>query len=306
MGHKLTVRNCSPQDPRDCEAYERLKPEAVFAHMANRPNYDAREDLFFAEVDGKVIGYADVLPELGIGRVVVDYWVHPSYSPGPMVMELLHRALERARKLRAKKAHVSVPSAKLAEAELLSSLGFNEVRHYYEFRLDVSEVNLGAADRLNSAYRHLEAGGEERLVQIQNRCFAGTWGYNPNTIEDIGWRLGVRGNSPDDVILARDGSRVIGYCWTVADCGQDLSTSRNKGRIYMLGVDPDFRNRGLGKELLRAGLLHLKNKGREIIDITVDSKNKAAVKLYESEGFQLYEETLWYERIIGYPQSGNR
>ena len=67
----------------------------------------------------------------------------------------------------------------------------------------------------------------------------------------------------------------------------------------MLGVDPDFRNRGLGRELLRAGLSHLKSRGREIIDITVDSENEAAVKLYDSEGFRLCEETLWYEKIIG-------
>ena len=220
-------------------------------------------------------------------------------------MELLHRALERARKLGARKAHVSVPSVKLAEAELLLSSGFNEVRRHYEFRLDVSEASLEGADRLNAEYRHLEAGGEERLVQIQNRCFAGTWGYNPNTVEDIAWRLGIKGNSPDDAILVWDGSRVIGYCWTVADCGQDLSTGSSKGRIYMLGVDPDFRNRGLGRELLREGLLYLKNKGREIIDITVDSENDAAVRLYESEGFELCEETLWYEKIIGYPKLGN-
>ena len=299
MGHKLTVRNCNPQDPRDCEAYERLKLGAVFAHMANRPGYQPSEDLFLADVDGAIIGYLDVTAELGIGRVVLDYWVHPSYSPGPILMKLLHRALERARKLGARKAHVSVPSDKLAEAELLLSSGFNEVRRHYEFRLDVSEVNLGAADRLNSACRHLEAGEEERLVQIQNRCFAGTWGYNPNTIEDIAWRLGIKGNSPDDVIFRWDGTKLIGYCWTVADCGQAPSTGRNKGRIYMMGVLPTHRHRGVGKKLLQAGLSHLKSKGREIIDITVDSKNKAAVKLYESEGFQLYEETLWYERIIG-------
>ena len=294
MGHKFIVRNYRPQDFGAC-----VQLDPTFENRLNRPGYQPSEDLFLADVDGAIVGYLDVTAELGIGRVVLDYWVHPSYSPRPILMELLHRALERARKLGARKAHVSVPSDKLAEAELLLSSGFNEVRRHYEFRLDVSEVNLESADRLNSACRHLEAGGEERLVQIQNRCFAGTWGYNPNTIEDIAWQLGIKGNSPDDVILAWDGSRVIGYCWTVADCGQDLSTGRNKGRIYMMGVLPTHRRGGVGKKLLQAGLSHLKSKGREIIDITVDSKNKAAVKLYDSEGFQLYEETLWYEKIIG-------
>jgi mycothiol synthase len=293
MSSSFVVRNYRPQD---FDACVQLNP--TFDSGLNRPGYQPTEDLFVAEVDRAIAGYLDVTAELGIGRVVLDYWVHSSYSPRSMLTGLFDRGLERARKLGARKAQVSVHSAKLAQAELLSGLGFNQVRRHYEFRLDVSEVNLRAADRLNSAYRHLEAGEEDKLAQIQNHCFAGTWGYNPNTIKDITWRLRAKDNSPDDVILAWDESKVTGYCWTLVDCGQDLPTSRNKGRIYMLGVDPDFRNRGLGRELLRAGLSHLKSKGREIIDITVDSKNDAAVSLYESEGFRLYEETLWYEKII--------
>ena len=294
MSSSFVVRNYRPQDFGVC-----VQLDPRFEKELDRPGYQATEDLFVVEVDGAIVGYLDVTAELGIGRVVLDYWVHPWYSPGPMLTKLFDCALERARKLRAKKAHVSIPSAELAQAELLSSLGFNEVRRYYEFRLDVSEINLGAAYRLNAEYRHVEAGGEERLAEIQNRCFAGTWGYDPNTAGDIAWQLGVNANSPDDVIFRWDDNKLIGYCWTVADCGQDSSTGRGKGRIYMLGVDPDFRNRGQGRELLRAGLSHLKSKGWGIIDITVDSRNKAAVGLYESEGFQLYEETLWYEKIIG-------
>jgi mycothiol synthase len=67
----------------------------------------------------------------------------------------------------------------------------------------------------------------------------------------------------------------------------------------MLGMDADYRGRGLGKELLRAGLLHLRNKGQELIDITVDSQNIVAVTLYRSMGFQMHGETVWYEKIVG-------
>ena len=66
----------------------------------------------------------------------------------------------------------------------------------------------------------------------------------------------------------------------------------------MLGVDTDYRNRGLGKKLLWSGLLHLRNKGRELIDITVDSQNIVAVTLYRSMGFQLHGETVWYEKVV--------
>jgi mycothiol synthase len=66
----------------------------------------------------------------------------------------------------------------------------------------------------------------------------------------------------------------------------------------MLGVDTDYRGKDLGKKLLLAGLLHLRSKGRELIDITVDSQNIVAVTLYRSMGFQLHGETVWYEKAV--------
>jgi mycothiol synthase len=108
--------------------------------------------------------------------------------------------------------------------------------------------------------------------------------------------LKVRNNCPEDVILAMAGGEVIGYCWTESECGRQPATGEKKGRIYMLGVDSRFRTRGLGRQLLRMGLLHLKNRGRELIVITVDTQNMPAVTLYQSLGFHLCSETVWYEK----------
>jgi len=298
MDYQLTVRNCNPRDPMDSAAYEQLKEGAVFVHLLSRPDYQVSENLFFAEANGVIIGYINVLPELGIGRVVLDYGVSPSYRLEAVLRELLKRALKRARELGAKFAHVSIPSTEAAQAEALSNLGFKAVRRFYELRLDVSQVNLEAADRPDPAHRHLEAGEEELLVHIQNRCFTGIWGFNPNTVAYIAWELKAKSNCPEDVILAINKGEVIGYCWTEEECGQDLTTGKRKGRIYMLGVGTDYRGKDLGKKLLWAGLLHLKSKGREIIDITVDSQNIVAVTLYRSLGFQLHGETVWYEKVV--------
>jgi mycothiol synthase len=298
MDYKLTVRSCNPQDPRDCVAYEQLKEGVVFAHLLDHPYYQADKNLFFAEADGVIIGYVNILPELDIGRVVLEYGVSPSYNLEAILERLFHRALRRARDLRAKVAHVNIPEAESAQGVFLSNLGFRVVRRFYEMRLGVANVNLEAVDQRDLAYRYLSAGENELLARIENRCFTGTWGYNPNRAEDITWRLKVKGNCLEDVILATDRGEVIGYCWTEVECGRDLPMGKSKGRVYMLGVAPDYRNRDIGKELLKAGLLHLKSKGREIIDITVDSQNVAAVALYRSLGFQTWGETIWYEKVI--------
>jgi ribosomal protein S18 acetylase RimI-like enzyme len=47
------------------------------------------------------------------------------------------------------------------------------------------------------------------------------------------------------------------------------------------------------------GLGHLKNRGCQLIDITVDTENAAAITLYQSLGFRLCRETVWYEKTLG-------
>jgi mycothiol synthase len=66
----------------------------------------------------------------------------------------------------------------------------------------------------------------------------------------------------------------------------------------MMGVDPDYRGRGLGRQLLLVGLSHLKSKDLRRVELTVDSENKIACALYKSIGFELWTSTLWYEKRL--------
>ena len=66
----------------------------------------------------------------------------------------------------------------------------------------------------------------------------------------------------------------------------------------MMGVTPAYRQTGLGRSLLMAGLLHLLDKGINNVELTVDSANRAAFQLYRSVGFKVYSNTDWYERRL--------
>jgi len=170
------------------------------------------------------------------------------------------------------------------------------VRRFCDLQLNISETNLESAERMDWEHRYFRDGDMQLLSDIQNRCFAGEWGYNPNTVEDTAWQLRVRNNRPEDVVLALDKGEVIGYCWTESGCGVEQSSGIPKGRIYMLGVDQRYRGKGLGRQLLLMGLAHLKKQRRELIEITVDTQHIAAIKLYGSLGFQLCRETVRYEK----------
>ena len=66
----------------------------------------------------------------------------------------------------------------------------------------------------------------------------------------------------------------------------------------MLGADPCYRGKGIGKSLVLAGLARLKSKGLQVAELTVDSENKTACVLYQSLGFEVQANTFWYEKVI--------
>jgi ribosomal protein S18 acetylase RimI-like enzyme len=108
----------------------------------------------------------------------------------------------------------------------------------------------------------------------------------------------MQGRSPDDVILTFLEDRLAGYCWTLINTEENAKREKKKGLIHMLGVDPDYRNREIGKAVLLNGLEDLEGKGVDIVELTVDSQNPAACSLYESVGFEIFAKTEWYEKIV--------
>jgi mycothiol synthase len=271
-------------------------PQAISEELG-RPNHLPEQNLFLAELAGKVIGYMDVRAEPAIARAMLDCFVHPEHRRKGLTTELFHHASRRARELGARMAQANVAEDNAAAKALLSKLGFRFARRFLNLTLELSKARLPDEEDVALSARHLQRGEEEELARIQNRSFAGTWGYNPNTLEEVVYRLNMTGSSPEDVILVFDGDRPAGYCWTRTR-PEASAGAAYMGRIMMLGVDPDYRGRGIGKRALLAGLAHLKSKGIQVAGLTVDSQNAVAYALYESCGFQFSSAGAWYEKTL--------
>ena len=261
-------------------------------------NHSSENNLFIAERAGEIVGYADVRPELNIGRVVLRWLVHPKHRRRRIAAKLVERAISRTRELGLMRIHVNIFQNSLMAEQLLTQMGFTFVRRFLELRLDLSKRHLQEIGNIAPQYRPLQSGEAERLTQLQNRSFMGSWGYNANTFEEINYRINLPNCSQKDIILAFDSNKPIGYCWTRINFQKDKAPSEGMGRIYMLGVDPDYRGRGFGRQLLLVGLSYLKSKGLRVVELTVDRENKAARALYKSVGFKLWTSTLWYEKKL--------
>lgn len=271
-----------------------VSPQVIRENLG-RPNYSPQRDLFVAEISGQIIGFMNVTPELNTAHVILDCLVCPEHRDRGLAKKLLGHATRRARELKAKVARVNIRQNNRVAKSVLSRLGFRPVRRFLELRLSLTD--LPDISHPNYSYRHLQPGEEDKLARLQNRSFAGIWGYNPNTTEEITYFVNLSHCSPEDVILIDERDKPVGYCWTVISCETETNEER-KGRILMLGVDPDYRGRGIGKIALFAGLSRLKNKGVRVVALTVDSENEVACALYRSVGFRTWTSSLWYEKAI--------
>ena len=303
-----TIRNYQPTDFNkyvllNIEA-EKLEPTGhcvssqVIAEHLGRPNYSPGQDLFIVETAGNIVGYLDITSNLNIGRVILNCFIHPDHRRRGLATKLLGYATHRAKELGVKVAHVNIPQDNAVAKIVLRKLGFRFVRRFLQLRLDMSKVCGQDIDQAVLKCQSLQRGEEDKLTEIQNRSFADTWGYNPNTVEAITYRINLSNCSPEDVVLTFDREKVIGYCWTEITYEGEAGIGKRKGRIFMLGVEPDYQGMGVGKRVLLAGLAQLKSKGLRVAELTVDSENKAARALYRSVGFEVRTSSLWYEKVI--------
>jgi mycothiol synthase len=312
----FTIRNYCP---RDLKNYLRLHTETEqldrtgrcistrrLAEELEQPNFAAQENVFVAESDGSLVGYATLTLEPDTGRALLSGQVHPRHRRKGAASQLFARARQRAAEAGSTALQISVAHTNLAAKKTLERLGLRYIREFFELQLDPDNFKIIPADPGQYISRSLVHGEADRLATLQNRCFAGSWGFNPNTAAEIVYWLNMSGCAPGDVIMVFFQDTAVGYCWTRLDPAKDKAGANHKGLIHMLGVDPDFRKKGIGGSALAAGIAYLKGQGVKTVMLTVDSQNPAALALYESAGFAMYSKTEWYELKLAGEDTGKQ
>ncbi|RCV52997.1 mycothiol synthase [Marinitenerispora sediminis] len=198
---------------------------------------------------------------------------------------------------------------RLAGAQALArAAGWSQVRGLYKMRMALRDaagapVSLpepvlrgGAGDRL--AIRPFEVGRDEPLwLRVNARAFADHPEQGAVTLDDLRQREAEDWFDPAGFFVAEDaaGGAFAGFHWTKVHAdGAGLSDSEPVGEVYVVGVDPDWQGVGLGRALTLVGLRHLRDRGLPWVLLYVDEANRAAVRLYESLGFTLWDADVMY------------
>ncbi len=172
------------------------------AEGLGHPGFQPEKDLFIAEHNGSIIGYAAVFLEKGITRAILDGKTHPRHRKKGIATELLRRAIRRAGEADSKVVQICVSEINLPARNLASRLGFKFIRHFFELQLNLNSIRLPNVEPSGSIIRSLEPAEADKLADIQNRAFADSWGFNPNTPDEIAYRINLSCCSPEDIVVA--------------------------------------------------------------------------------------------------------
>ncbi len=287
--------------------------EHVMLHLRYGGDVDVRHIL--ARQGGALVGYAHLDVTDQVAGPSAELAVAPRARRHGVGHELVEHLLAETpdRRLRLW-AHGEQSGA----GPLAASLGFTRSRTLWQMRRSLysalPDPVWPPGVRLRSFLPGLD---DEEWVSLNARAFVELPDQGGWTLDDLRVRMREPWFDPEGFLVAVEdgdaGERMVGFHWTKvhgADAHHHGHVHRHAhdddvahehshddahhghepiGEVYVVGVDPGARGRGLGRALTLAGLQHLRARGLPDAMLYVDASNTAAIALYTSLGFTRWD-----------------
>jgi mycothiol synthase len=256
-----------------------------------------------AEAEGNILGFYHLYTDenqLGLGRVNLDsFHVHPKARNHGVGVSLLEAAVKTAREWKARYISTAIPEESPRSIEFLERHGFVRVRQFYKMRL--SNLAIDATDEFPAGFtlRTFQPGLDEAdFVKVYNAAFADHWDFIPMADWEVAkWNRRPAFN-PKGCFLLFDRERLVGFTTVMYDPEQAAQTGEAVGRVFEMGVLPEYRRRGLGYTMLQAGIRYAQAQGFKALDLVTDVENEAGIQLYEKIGFQEKRATTVLHNVL--------
>lgn len=257
-----------------------------------QPDVEPEDNCFIANIENVPAGMLRVTNESKTQRAVANLFVNPQHRRIGIGRQLLQTAIDHANKLNSQILHIQVAVNNDAGRFLLEQAGFAAVRRYWKLTKKNREIYENTPPN-GYQLRFFKKGQDEKaLTELQNQSFTDSWGFSPNTVNQIHSKARLTKWETDGIlILENSNGDMVGYNWT----HRPKKNNSTHGYIGMTGVHPGLRGLGLGRYIVQAGISYLNSLKIPNITLEVDANNMSARELYLSLGFELLEETVWYE-----------
>lgn len=269
--------------------------EHVLLHL--RHGGDKDDFHIVAEENGEILGYAhlDMTDEIEgpSAEVVIAPAKRGKGIGNQLLSEVKALAGERLRLW----SHGDLPGAK----SLALKNGLIRSRSVIQMRRSLIDP-IPEIDPVIPIRSFLPGLDESLWLELNNSAFKGHPEQSNWQLRDLEIRSRESWFDPRGFLIAEIEGEMAGFCWTKIHGGHSHRHSAGEeehdhdpiGEIYIMGVNPKFQGKGIGRAVTIAGLKHLRYEGIFSAMLYVDADNQGAIKLYQSIGFTEWGRDVLY------------
>ena len=280
-------------------------------HWISSPSMDPARDLRLWEDDnGRLVGFGMLWVPLPGGEVVdgrLSIFTHAEARGQGLESAMIAWGSEQVRAVGRERGlpvqlYTGTPEQDTRERAMLEAGGFTVARYFFVMRrpLDAPLPEPQFPEGFTLRPMSHDRADVERWVEMYNGSFIDHWGFHPLTLERRLHRMADPLYQPEQdlVGVAPDGT-FAGFCVCFINETDNAITGRKEGWIGVLGTRRGYRQIGLGRAMLLAGLHLLKREGMETGVLDVDAENPTgALRLYESVGFYVDKTDVVYRKDL--------
>ncbi len=227
--------------------------------------------------EGVIIAYAQTTQVPADEQWVAEVVVDPDHAA--RLADLGAPLLRRTLAATAGHTHYWISDPTPAHHELVARVGLRPHRMLHQMRRA-----LPLEEPWELEVRPFVPGqDEDALLEVNRRSFANHPDQGRMTRAQLAERMAQAWFDPAGCLLAEIDGRLAGFCWTKVFTDLDPPL----GEIHIIGIDPDFAGRALGRRLVLAGLDHLASRGIGEAVLFVEGDNQTALAMYQGLGFRI-------------------
>lgn len=269
------------------------------------PHLDLDSDSRIALIDGAPVGFAyiDHTPSgERLERAYLFGEVDPDHRRCGVGSVLFGWQLARATELVAGYEH-DLPryvrthqrAARTDAISLYERFGLTAVRYTDELIRPIDPpVELRSVDGI--AIVPWDPARSDELMAVKNAAFADHWGSTPSDEAEWEHMLADECVRLDLSMIALAGNSIVGYSLNEYYEADEEVTGRRDGWIGSLGVQRDYRGRGIASALIAASVAAFRGAGFTHAMLGVDTENPSgAYGLYQQLGFEPRDRLVTHE-----------
>jgi mycothiol synthase len=275
--------------------------EASLRNALSWHNYRPDQDVWVAELDGKLVGYAVALEQPSRNCTIYGA-VHPSCRRMGLGSQLITRTLERARECDSQDILVYANERNQASNLFLRHHQYQRVGSSGVMKAPASlEIPSHAFPPGFALQRYSEVNEPRILLDALNICYLDMWGHQHNdkrSEEELRSPRFLKYYDPEDILLLFDEKdSVIGICSTRSEA-RKAADGIFTDLLDAPGILIEHREQGYQRPLVRAAIQHLRRKGTRPITLEFYGDRENALSIYRELGFEMVHHYLAYHKQL--------